>query len=187
MHDEFVECLSDRVSRLRPGMPEEEDTEAGAIVHRRQFDKVMGYFDLGRSEGARVVAGGGRVDDPELADGFFLQPTVFDGVTADMRIAQEEIFGPVLVVLRFRDYEHALEIANGVAYGLTASVFTRDLVTAHRFARDVQAGYVWVNDSSRHFPGAPFGGFKNSGVGREEGIDELYSYAQSKNVNVRFE
>jgi acyl-CoA reductase-like NAD-dependent aldehyde dehydrogenase len=107
-------------------------------------------------------------------------------VRPDSRLAQEEIFGPVLAVIPFRDYDEAVSIANSVDYGLTASVFTRDLSIAHGFARDVEAGYVWVNDSSRHFLGAPYGGVKNSGVGREEGVEELDSYAEPKNVNVRF-
>jgi acyl-CoA reductase-like NAD-dependent aldehyde dehydrogenase len=116
----------------------------------------------------------------------FVLPTLFDEVDPNGRLAREEIFGPVLAVMPFRDYDQAMAIANSVSYGLTASVFTRDLATAHRFARDAEAGYVWVNDASRHFPGAPFGGVKNSGVGREEGFEELASYAQPKNVNVRF-
>jgi betaine-aldehyde dehydrogenase len=186
LHDEFVERLVARVEGLRSGMPDDEGTDTGAIVHDRQLEKVLGYLELGRAEGARVVAGGGPPDDPELAGGMFVRPTVFDGVRPDMRLAREEIFGPVLAVLAFRDYDHALEIANGVSYGLTASVFTGDLRTAHRFARDVQAGFVWVNDSARHFPGVPFGGVKDSGVGREEDVAELYSYAQVKNVNVHF-
>jgi betaine-aldehyde dehydrogenase len=111
---------------------------------------------------------------------------LFDGVRPESRLAQEEIFGPVLATITFESYDDALTTANGVSYGLSASVFTRDLATAHRFARDVQAGYVWVNDSSVHFPGTDFGGMKDSGVGREEGFQELLSYTQSKNVNVRF-
>jgi betaine-aldehyde dehydrogenase len=101
-------------------------------------------------------------------------------------LAQEEIFGPVLAAMPFYDYDEAIRIANDVQYGLTASVFTRDLETAHRFAEDVEAGYVWVNDVSRHTPGTPFGGFKNSGLGREEDIEELESYTQTKNVHIRF-
>ncbi|MGH2871999.1 MAG: aldehyde dehydrogenase family protein, partial [Solirubrobacteraceae bacterium] len=150
------------------------------------FEKVMSYLELGRQEGLRVVVGGGPPDDPALANGMFVRPTLFDGVAPDSRLAQEEIFGPVLAAMPFDGYEQAIEIANGVALGLTASVYTSDLSTAHRFARDVQAGYVWVNDAQKHFPGAPYGGFKDSGVGREEGIEELFSYAQIKNVNVRF-
>ena len=103
------------------------------------------------------------------------------------RLAQEEIFGPVLAVIRFRDYAEAISIANSVRYGLTASVFTQDLATAHRFARDVEAGYIWVNEVSRHIPGAPFGGVKDSGLGREEGFDEVLSYTETKNVHVVFE
>jgi acyl-CoA reductase-like NAD-dependent aldehyde dehydrogenase len=105
-------------------------------------------------------------------------------VKPDSRLAREEIFGPVLAAMPFERYEEAVAIANSVSYGLTASVFTRGLATAHRFARDVQAGYVWVNDSSRHFPGTPYGGVKDSGVGRDEGFEELLSYTQLKNVNV---
>jgi acyl-CoA reductase-like NAD-dependent aldehyde dehydrogenase len=115
-----------------------------------------------------------------------VRPTLFADVRPDSRLAQEEIFGPVLVAMPFDDYDDALRIANNVRYGLTASVFTRDLATAHRFARDVEAGYVWVNDVSRHTAGTPFGGVKDSGLGREEDIEELLSYTQSKNVHVSF-
>ena len=114
-----------------------------------------------------------------------MRPTVFDEVRPDSRLAQEEIFGPVLAVIPFDSYDHAVEIANGVRYGLTASVFTRDLGAAHRFARDVEAGYVWVNETSRHHEGTSFGGVKDSGLGREEDLDELVSYSQAKNVSVR--
>jgi acyl-CoA reductase-like NAD-dependent aldehyde dehydrogenase len=185
-HDAFVERLGARIDALRSGPPADEATDTGAIVHRRQYEKVLHYLQVGRDEGARVVVGGGPVDDPELAGGMFLRPTLFDGVRPDSRLAQEEIFGPVLAAMPFDAYDEALAIANSVSYGLTASVFTRDLQTAHRFARDVQAGYVWVNDASRHFPGTPYGGVKDSGVGRHEGFEELLSYTQVKNVNVRF-
>jgi len=133
-----------------------------------------------------VVAGGGPPDDPRLANGLFVRPTLFDGVAPGSRLAQEEIFGPVLAAMGFETYEQALAIANGVSLGLTASVYTSDLGVAHRFARDVQAGYVWVNDTAKHIPGTAFGGVKDSGVGREEGAEELASYAQVKNVNVSF-
>lgn len=183
---QFVERLAARMEAMRSGMPEDEATDTGAIVHRRQYEKVLEYLRLGREQGARVIAGGGPVEDAALARGMFVRPTLFDDVRYDSRLAQEEIFGPVLAVITFGTYDEALRIANSVHYGLTASVFTRDLGAAHRFARDVQAGYVWINDSSRHFPGAPFGGWKDSGVGREESQDELLSYTQIKNVNVRF-
>jgi acyl-CoA reductase-like NAD-dependent aldehyde dehydrogenase len=185
-HDPFVERLAARMESMRHGMPDDEATETGAIVHRGQFNKVVGYVRLGREEGARVVAGGGPPEDRALKNGLFVRPTLFDGVRPDSRLASEEIFGPVLAAMPFESYDEALAIANGLNYGLSASVFTNDLRTAHRFARDVQAGYVWVNDSSVHFPGTDFGGVKDSGVGREEGFQELLGYTQSKNVNLRF-
>jgi acyl-CoA reductase-like NAD-dependent aldehyde dehydrogenase len=186
LHAELVAQLAARMDAMRSGPPGEEETETGAIVHRRQYEKVLSYLALGREEGARVVAGGGPPDDPSLAGGLFVRPTLFDDVAPDSRLAQEEIFGPVLAAMPFETYEQALAIANGVSFGLSASVYTPDLRVAHRFARDVQAGYVWVNDTAKHIPGTAFGGFKDSGVGREEGFEELVSYAQVKNVNVNF-
>jgi betaine-aldehyde dehydrogenase len=186
-HDELIEALAARMEAMRSGPPTEESTQTGAIVNRGQYEKVLDYIELGRAEGGRVVAGGGPADVNGHGQGLFLRPTLFDGLAPDSRLASEEIFGPVLVALAFSDYEEAVAIANGVSYGLTASVFTRDLGVAHRFARDVEAGYVWVNDAARHFPGTPFGGFKDSGLGREESAEELLSYTQIKNVNVRFE
>jgi betaine-aldehyde dehydrogenase len=186
LHSELVERLGARLDAMRSGWPEDEATETGAIVHRAQFEKVLGYLGVARDEGLRLVAGGGPPSEPELAGGMFLRPTLFDDVPASSRLFREEIFGPVLVATPFERYEQALEIANGTSYGLTASVFTNDLRLAHRFARDVEAGFVWVNDVAKHFPGVPFGGFKDSGVGREESYDELASYAQVKNVNVNF-
>jgi betaine-aldehyde dehydrogenase len=186
LHEEFVARLAAQVNGLRSGPPAEEATDTGAIVHRGQFEKVLSYLDVGRSEGAEVVAGGGVAEGPDLhEDGMFVRPTVFDNVDPNGRLAQEEIFGPVLAVMPFASYEEAIAIANSVSYGLTGSVYTRDLATAHRWADDVEAGYVWVNDSAKHFIGVPFGGVKNSGVGREESFEELFSYTEAKNVNVR--
>jgi len=185
-HAELVARLAERMEAMRSGPPDDEATETGAIVNRGQFDKVVDYVRIGREEGARLVAGGNALADGPFARGLFIRPALFDGVRPESRLAQEEIFGPVLAAMPFTTYDEVLRIANGVSYGLSASVFTRDLGTAHRFARDVQAGYVWVNDASVHFPGADFGGVKDSGVGREEGFGELLSYTQSKNVNVRF-
>jgi acyl-CoA reductase-like NAD-dependent aldehyde dehydrogenase len=172
---------------LRSGPPDAETTDTGAIVHRGQYQKVLSYLELARQEGLRVAAGGGPPRDPALAGGMYIRPTLYDDVPPDSRLAHEEIFGPVLVALPFSDYAEAVQLSNDVAYGLTAAVFTRDLATAHAYARDVEVGYVWVNDSSAHFPGAPYGGMKDSGVGREESLDEVESYSQVKNVNVRFD
>jgi betaine-aldehyde dehydrogenase len=187
LHDDFVARLAQRLEAMRSGMPEDAATDTGAIVNKAQYDKVLSYIDIAVSDGARVRAGGGRPDDPSLDRGLFIRPTLLDDVAPDSRVAQEEIFGPVLSVITFDTYDDAVAIANSVEYGLTASVFTQDLKRAHSFARDVEAGFVWVNDSSRHFPGVPFGGFKESGVGTEESFEELESYTQLKNVNVRFD
>jgi betaine-aldehyde dehydrogenase len=186
LHRDIVDALADRMTALRSGVPSDPTTDTGSIVHRHQYEKVLSYIALGKAEGFRVVAGGIAPEDPSLANGMYLRPTLFDGVDPASRLAQEEIFGPVLTAMTFTDEAHALAIANSVSYGLTASVFTSDLGRAHRFARDVEAGYVWVNDASRHFLGAPYGGVKNSGVGREEGIEEIRSYAEVKNINVNF-
>ena len=185
IHRQLVERLAERLTRLRPGPPLERESDTGSLVNRAQFEKVMRYIELGKAEGATLVTGGTRVTDGACANGLFVRPALFDDVKPESRLAQEEIFGPVLAVIPFADYAEAVAIANGVRYGLTASVFTRDLSTAHRFARDVEAGYVWVNQTSRHFAGTSFGGFKDSGVGREEDPGELLSYTQVKNVNVR--
>jgi acyl-CoA reductase-like NAD-dependent aldehyde dehydrogenase len=185
VHDEFVERLAAAMRGLNQGMPTDESTDTGAIVHRRQYEKVLGYIELGKAEGLRLVTGGGRNEDPALAAGMFVQPTLFDHVDPDSRLAQEEIFGPVLVAMPFESDAEAIAIANNTCYGLTASAFTRDLARASRFARDVAAGYVWINDASRHTAGTSHGGWNESGIGNEEGIEELYSYTRHKNVHIR--
>jgi betaine-aldehyde dehydrogenase len=186
-YDAFIEKLADRIRKLRTGLPDGPDTQVGAIVTEAQLDKVLRYVDIGRDEGARLVVGGERVTDGVFADGLFVRPALFADVKPASRLAQEEIFGPVLAAMPFDDYDEAMRIANSVQYGLTASVFTKSLATAHAFARDVEAGYVWVNETSRHVAGTPFGGYKDSGLGREEDLSELESYTQTKNVHVRFE
>jgi betaine-aldehyde dehydrogenase len=141
---------------------------------------------IGVEDGARLCVGGDRITVGDLANGLFVRPAVFADVAVDSRLAQEEIFGPVLSVLRFSDEAEAVSIANATRFGLTASVFTTDLGTAHRFAEEVDAGYVWINEVSRHIPGTPYGGVKDSGLGREEDFDELLSYTQLKNVHVKY-
>lgn len=182
IHDAFLKRLVEAVRRIRLGLPIREETEMGCLVSQEQFDKVSAYIRLGQEEGARLLTGGGRPRDPELERGFFIEPTVFAGVKTGMRIAQEEVFGPVLSVLSWRDREAVLAEANSVAYGLTASIWTRDFAQAELMARRLEAGYVWINCVSRHYVGAPFGGFKQSGVGREECLEELLSYTQVKSV-----
>jgi betaine-aldehyde dehydrogenase len=156
----------------------------GALISRAQQDKVLDYIRIAREEGARLLAGGGRPQDPALAGGFFVEPTVFGDVRQSMRIASEEVFGPVLSVLRWSDEDAMLRDVNAVEYGLTASVWTRSLANAHRAARRIEAGYVWVNHVGAHFLGASFGGYKQSGLGREESLEELYSFTQNKNIHI---
>lgn len=187
LYRDFVDRLAAKVGAIRSGDPTEPTTQTGALVNRSQLDKVLSFIRIGRDDGARLVAGGVRLTDGDYANGTFVRPTVFADVEPDSRLAQNEIFGPVLAAMPFNDYDEAVRIANSVRYGLTASVFTRDLATTHRFARDIQSGYVWVNEVSQHVPGTPFGGFKDSGLGREEDVDELLSYTQTKNVHVNFE
>lgn len=180
--DHLVARIVELVEEIRVGVPLEESTQMGALVSREHYERVLSYVEAGVGEGAVLATGGGR--PAHLPVGCFLAPTVFTGVTERMRIAQEEIFGPVLSVLTYESEDEALRIANGVRYGLTASVWTRDLDAAHRFAEELQAGYVWINDSARHFPGLPFGGFKASGIGKEESLEEILSFTQTKVVNI---
>ena len=157
----------------------------GAIVSRPQLQRIVSYIESGKAEGARLLCGGKAPEDPELANGFYLEPTVFFDVSARMRIAREEIFGPVLAVLEWSDERRMLEEVNALEYGLTCSIWTNDLHTAHRTAMAVEAGYVWINEVSRHFLGAPFGGVKQSGIGREECLEELLGFTQEKNIHIR--
>lgn len=187
VYDEVVEHIVKRASSIRLGMPEKPETEMGCMVSRAQYDKVLHYIAAGREDGATLLAGGEAPADPEFANGYFIPPTVFGDVTPEMRIAREEIFGPVLSVLRWSDEDELMATVNSLEYGLTAAIWSSDLATAHRMAAAVQAGYVWINGSSSHFLGAPFGGYKHSGLGREECMDELLAFTQPKNVNVTLE
>jgi betaine-aldehyde dehydrogenase len=185
-YDEIITKVGERLAKMRPGSPLDPASDTGAIVTPQQLDKVLSYIEIGKGEQARLVTGGERLTDGDLAAGNFVSPALFADVDPAGRLATEEIFGPVLAAIPFGDYDEALAIANSVEYGLTASVFTRDLRTALAFSRDVDAGYVWVNETARHFIGMPFGGVKNSGVGREEDLEEIESYTQLKSVNIRF-
>ncbi len=184
IHDAVLERVKVRIQHWKPGVPTDPATTMGAIISKTQFDRVMGYIESARSEGATLVTGGGRPSDPRLAGGLYIEPTVFAGVNASMRIAREEIFGPVVGVFKWSDEAAMLEQVNAVEYGLTASIWTNDLATAHRAAASVEAGYIWINDISKHFLGAPFGGYKQSGIGREECLEELLSFTQEKNINI---
>ncbi|WP_234729449.1 aldehyde dehydrogenase family protein [Acidocella facilis] len=184
IYETVLAHLKQAAEAVRAGLPTVDETEMGSLISHQHYDKVMGYIAAGKAEGARLVTGGKRPDDPILSRGYYVLPTIFADVKPTMRIAREEIFGPVLSVFSWEDEAAMLEAVNDVEYGLTAAVWTSNLATAHRVASEVQAGYVWINNSSMHFLGAPFGGYKQSGLGREESIEELLDCTQTKNVNV---
>jgi 5-carboxymethyl-2-hydroxymuconic-semialdehyde dehydrogenase len=176
--DRFHAALVERVNNIRVGHPLDPATEIGPLIHKTHFDKVTGYVDIGKQDGATLAAGGTRVGDA----GWFIRPTLFTDATPGMRIAQEEVFGPFLTSIRFTDEEEALAIANGVAYGLTGYVWTNDLTRALRFSDRLEAGMIWVNSENvRHLP-TPFGGVKASGIGRDGGDWSFDFYMETKNT-----
>jgi betaine-aldehyde dehydrogenase len=184
IHDAVLERVKVKIKHYKPGIPTDPATTMGAIISKVQFDRVMSYIESAKSEGARLICGGGRPSDPALAKGFYIEPTVFADIKPSMKIACEEIFGPVVGVFKWSDEATMLAQVNAVEYGLTASIWTNDLTTAHRTAAAVEAGFVWINEVSKHFLGAPFGGYKQSGIGREECIEELMAFTQEKNIHV---
>jgi len=185
-HDELVARLAERARSMRVG-PGVSDPDMGPIISRKQLESIEGYVAIGTSEGAEIAAGGARPSDPALGGGFYFQPTVLDKVSPDMRVAQEEIFGPVLAVIAFEDVEEAIAIANRTQYGLVAGVWTRDINKAMAIASRVKAGQVYINTyGAGGGVELPFGGYKKSGYGREKGLESLASYLQIKNVCVRF-
>jgi acyl-CoA reductase-like NAD-dependent aldehyde dehydrogenase len=185
-HDELVARLADRAKRMRVG-PGVSDPDMGPIISKKQLETVDTYVRVGEREGARIAAGGSRPTDSSLTKGFFYQPTLLDGVSPDMRVAQEEIFGPVLAIITFDDLEEAIGIANRSQYGLVAGVWTRDINKAMSIASRVKTGQVYINTyGAGGGVELPFGGYKKSGYGREKGLESLASYTQVKNVCVRF-
>ncbi|MGH8167808.1 MAG: 5-carboxymethyl-2-hydroxymuconate semialdehyde dehydrogenase, partial [Woeseiaceae bacterium] len=178
---EFTAALTERVKRLKVGHPLDPSTEIGPLVHRRHFEKVTSYFRMAEAAGAHIAAGGRAGDD---GGGNYVQPTLFTGARNDMRIAQEEIFGPVLTAISFEDEAEAVRLANDVVYGLTAYAWTSDIGRGHRLARDLEAGMIWINsENNRHLP-TPFGGMKASGIGRDGGDYSFDFYMETKNVCV---
>ncbi|MBW8639333.1 betaine-aldehyde dehydrogenase [Hoeflea sp. WL0058] len=182
--DRFLERLAERTRAIRIGDPMDELVQMGPLVSKTQLEKVAGYVEIGKAEGARLVTGGDTLSLQGMEGGYFIEPTVFADVTDDMRIAREEIFGPVMSVLSFDDEEEAIARANNTEFGLSAGVFTRDLPRAHRVIAQLQAGSCWINTYNLAPVEAPFGGVKRSGVGRENSRAAIEHYTQIKSVYV---
>jgi len=183
IYEQVLPLLKLHVQRYQPGLPTSFDTTMGCVNNRAQYDRILEYVEIGKRE-ATLLCGGCATQDPAFARGLFIEPTIFVNVEPHMRIATEEIFGPVLSVLKWHDEQELLENINATEYGLTCSIWTRDLIKACRLASRVQAGYIWLNQTSRHFPGSPFGGYKQSGQGRTESLEELLAFTQIKHIHV---
>jgi len=184
LHDAVVERIVAQVSSIRIGDPLDPGSQMGPVNSAAHYRRILSFIESARTEGAKLLTGGARPEGEAFRRGYWIRPTVYANVTADMRIAREEIFGPVLSILKWRTEEEALAIANGTEYGLASGVWTHDLKTAMNMARRLNSGFVWINTTARHFVGTPFGGWKNSGLGLEECLAELLSYTHNKAVHV---
>ncbi|MGH2448815.1 MAG: aldehyde dehydrogenase family protein, partial [Chloroflexota bacterium] len=184
VYPEVVDRLAEKAGRIRVGNPFDPGTQVGAIISRGQMSGIQDYIASGLDEGASLRAGGGKPDDPSLAAGNFLEPTILGDVTNDMRVAQEEIFGPVLVAIPFKDEAEAVALANDSMYGLAGTVWTQNVARAHRVAGAVQTGVMGINTFVTAMPSLPFGGHKQSGIGRERGFETLHQYTEVKSVAV---
>jgi aldehyde dehydrogenase (NAD+) len=182
VYDDFAAQLVARTEKIRLGDPMDPASEMGTVACQSQYDKVLRYIDIAKGEGATLLVGGGRPNDPALTDGLFVRPTIFGDVRNDMRIAQEEVFGPVLTLIRFADEEEAVRIANDTPYGLAAGIWCSDVRLAHRMIGKLRAGTVWVNNYRKTSYSTPFGGYGQSGLGRENGIDAINDYTETKSV-----
>jgi len=185
LHDKYLETLIVEVKKIPVGLPWIDTNVVGPVVSKKQFESVNAFIQSGIAEGAKLELGGNSPSSTELKDGFFINPTIFSKVTPAMKIANEEIFGPVISVMSWDSYDEMMSIANSTAYGLTAGIVTNSLSDAMKTAEEIQCGYVWINAAGR-YAGAPYGGWKLSGLGVEECFDELKSYTKTKNINMKW-
>lgn len=184
IYDRFVEAAVDAFNKVKVGLPWEQDTQMGSQINEGQLKKILSYIDVAKSEGATIACGGERATEGELAKGAFMKPTLITNVTNDMRVAQEEIFGPVACVIKFKTEEEVIAMANDSTYGLGGAVWTRDINRAVRVSRAIETGRMWVNTYNSIPAGAPFGGYKDSGIGRETHKVILEHYTQMKNIMI---
>ncbi len=186
-YEKFKEAFVEKVSKMKVGDPSAEDTKLGAVVSEPHMEKILSYISLAKEEGGRVLCGGERVKlEGDLADGYYIQPTVIEGLDQTCRTNQEEIFGPVVTLDTFRTEEEALQKANATNYGLASTVWTENLSRAHRVAEEIEAGIVWVNCWLQRDLRTPFGGVKNSGMGREGGFEAMQFFTEPKNVCISY-
>lgn len=184
IYDKFLEDAVKAFNNVKVGVSWDPETQMGSQINERQLEKILSYVEIGKQEGARVICGGGRITDGELANGCFMRPTLLADVTNDMRVAQEEIFGPVACIIKFRDEDEVIRMANDNAYGLGGAVWTRDINRAIRVSRGIETGRMWVNTYNQIPEGSPFGGYKESGIGRETHKVILEHYTQMKNIMI---
>ena len=182
IYDEFVEKAIEKFKKIKVGLPWEEDTQVGAQVNRSQTEKVLGYVEVAKKEGATIAVGGEKATKNGTENGYFTMPTLITNADNNMQVAREEIFGPVAVVIKFKDEDEVIKMANDSDYGLAGAVWTRDINKAIRVARAIETGRVWVNTYNQLPAGAPFGGYKKSGIGRENHKMMLDAYSQVKNI-----
>ncbi len=184
VYDELVERVAARTAAVRMGDPLDPASEMGPVNSEGHYKNVLKFVEAGKRDGAKLVAGGARPEGEQFKRGYWLRPTVFADATMDMEVAREEIFGPVVSMLKWSTREEAVRMANATDYGLTAAIYTNNLQDAMKTAQEVESGYVWINGVAQHYVGLPFGGMKNSGLGGEEALEELLSYTRTKTVNV---
>lgn len=186
IHKEVVEGLRKHAEKLKVGNGLNETTDMGPVISEEQLNKILEYCEIGRQD-AKLITGGNRLTGGDYDKGYYIEPTIFDQVPIESRIAQEEIFGPVLAIQVFRDEEEAISLANGTIFGLAAGVWTKDVNRAMRIAKKVEAGTVWINTYNKNYPQAEFGGYKESGIGRTRGIEGLMEYTETKHINIEIE